>query len=180
MHRYGNSARLIAAVVGMALLTGVTVAAASGMAWGEPADGMRLGIEIGPRLTLHIVIENKGKVERNIALGSSTAKGAVYDFEFRIKTPDGKESMLFNMNGPAGIWSGAQPVIAHIAPGKTWEVSLPMDKFTSMEGGRERKLPDLLQAGYSVHVIVDTTPAARAERTRTEWTGRLTSGELRR
>ena len=167
MHRYRHSAALIAAAV-------------VALAWGDSLDGLRLGVGFDGPSKIEVAIENDGKVQRNIPLGSSSPKGAVYDFEFRVAAPNGNEIMLFDLNGPAGIAPAPDPLIAHIAPRQTWQVSLPLEKFVIMEGSRQRTLPDLLAHNYSVHVILDTTAAARVERTRSEWTGRLRSGELRR
>jgi hypothetical protein len=166
VRRYRNGAALIAAAV-------------IAIAWGDAVDGLRLGLAYGPASQLRIVLENNGKVERNIPLGSSSAKGAVYDLEFTITSPGGRKALIFNLNGPAGIAASPEPIIAHLAPKASYEILLPLSKFVFLEDGKNRTLPEMLKLHYSVQASLDTTPNARVERTRSEWTGRLSSGDLR-
>lgn len=167
MRRYRDGAALLAAAV-------------IAIAWGDAADGLRLGIGYGPASQLRIVIENDGKIERNIPLGSSSGKGAIYDFEFTLVSPAGKEFLLFNLNGPPGVAPAPEPIIAHLAPKASYEVLLPLNKIVFLDNGKNAPLPEMLKLHYSAHVSLDTTPSARAERTRSEWTGKLISGELRK
>ena len=89
------------------------------LAWGEVSSGLRLGIGLGPASPepqLRLVFENAAKLEIPVLLGAMTGKGAVYNLTFRIKSPGGQESDLFNFNGPPGIIAGyVEPIIAHIA-----------------------------------------------------------------
>ena len=163
MRRYRNGIALIAAAV-------------TAIAWGDAVDGLRLGIGYGAASQLRVVLENDGKVERNIPLGSSSGKGAVYDFEFTLVSPAGKEFLLFNLNGPAGVAASPEPIVAHLAPKASYEVPLLLNKIVFLDNGKNLPLPEMLKLHYSVRVSLDTTPNARAERTRSEWTGKLIRG----
>lgn len=166
MRRHRHGAALIAAAV-------------IAIAWGDAVDGLRLGIGYGPASQLRVVLENNGKIERNIPLGSSSGRGAVYDFKFTLVSPAGDEFLLFNLNGPPGVSASPEPIIAHVAPKASYEAMLSLNKLVFLDGGKNVPVPEMLKRHFSVRATLDTTPNARAERTRSEWTGKLTSGELR-
>ena len=160
----------------------IALALAAGISWGAPVDGLRIGIGPGsasPEPMLRVILENVGKSEIDVPLGSQSAKGPVYDLDFRIKPPGRAESPLFNMNGPAGIAREVKPIVASIAPGKTYEVLLPMKRFVLLENGKSRTLTELLPLHYSVRVGLDTTSDATTTHVRSQWLGKIISGELR-
>ena len=73
------------------------------IAWGPPDHGLRFGIAFGPTSPepqIRLVFQNIDRPECLVPLGSTSAKGPVYDVEFTLKAPDGKESPVFNFNGP--------------------------------------------------------------------------------
>ncbi len=155
--------------------------AASGLQWGAVSSGVRLGIGPGPTTPeplLRLVIENTGVPEVRIPLGGMTAKGPIYNLLFRITSPRGKESPLFNMNGPAGRMK-TEPLIAHLARGQKYEILLPMSKFTALDEGTNRSLPAMLAAHYSVRAVLDTTGNPREVTSFALWAGNLSSGEYR-
>jgi hypothetical protein len=166
-------------------LAGVLAAAdrVDGIAWGMPDHGLRLGIAFGPTSPdpqLLLVFQNMDTAERLVPLGSSSAKGPVYDIEFTIKSPDGKELPLFNFNGPPGIQPAAKPIVIQIPRGEKHEILLSMKKLIYLDNGKSRPLPEMLALHYSVHASVDTSGDARWTRTLSQWMGKLVSGELRR
>jgi hypothetical protein len=112
-------------------------------------------------------------------LGSQSAKGPVYDIEFRLTAPSGTQSPIFNFNGPAGIQPAARPIVLDIARGQTQEVVLAMNKLIYVDNGKNRPLTDLLAQHYTVHASIDTSGDARWNRTLNQWMGKLVSGELR-
>ena len=93
-------------------------AAEDGLQWGAPVEGLHMGIGLGPESPepqLRLVFENAKMPEIDVPLGSSSDKGAVYDLEFTLTSPDGKkEFSLFNMNGPPGVQKVVQPIIAQL------------------------------------------------------------------
>jgi hypothetical protein len=114
-----------------------------------------------------------------LPLGSSSAKGPVYDIEFRIQSPQGKELPLFNFNGPPGIQPAAKPIIVEIPRGGKHEIQLSMKKLIYLDNGKSRPLPEMLALHYSVRASVDTSGDARWTRTLSQWMGKVVSGELR-
>jgi hypothetical protein len=158
-------------------------AAEDGLQWGAPVEGLHMGIGLGPASPepqLRLVFENAKMPEIDVPLGSSSDKGAVYDLEFTLTSPDGKkEFSLFNMNGPPGVQKVVQPIIAQLKRGGRYEILLSMKKFVYLDNGREKTLPEMLRAHYSVHAVLDTTADARANHVRGQWLGKIMSGELR-
>jgi hypothetical protein len=153
------------------------------VAWGEPSGGLRLGIGLGPASPepqLRLVFENMGKIEIPLLLGAMTGKGPVYNLTFRVKSPGGQESDLFNFNGPPGIAGKADPILAHIAKGQKYEILLPLKKFVAIENGKNQTLPELLAAHYSVRAMLDTSGDPRQVRPIALWMGEVTSGDLKK
>jgi len=114
-----------------------------------------------------------------LPLGSTSARGPVYDVQFALRAPDGTEEPLFNFNGPPGVQHAAQPIVADIPRGKTFEIVLSMNKLIYLDNGKNRTLAEMLVRHYSVHATVDTSGDARWTRTRDQWMGRIVSGDLR-
>jgi hypothetical protein len=153
------------------------------VAWGEPSSGLRLGIGLGPASPepqLRLVFENMAKFEIPVLLGAMTGKGAVYNLTFRVKSPGGQESDLFNFNGPPGIAGSAEPIIAHIARGQRYEILLALKKFVALENGKNRTLPELLAAHYSVRAMLDTSGDPRQVRPLALWMGEVASGDFKK
>lgn len=171
-----------------ALLVASLISAASphtddSVAWGEVSSGLRLGIGLGPvspAPQLRLVFENMGKIEIPVLLGAMTGKGAVYNLTFRVKSPAGQESDLFNFNGPPGIAGSAEPIIAHIAKGRKYEILLPLKKFVALENGKNQTLPELLAAHYSVRAMLDTSGDPRQVRPLALWMGEVASGDFKK
>ena len=113
-------------------------------------------------------------------LGSASAKGDVYDIEFKITSPAGKEFPVFNFNGPVGIQPAAKPIVIEIPKHQSREVLLALNKLIYLENGKNRPLPEMLAQHYSVRASVDTSGDARWTRTLSQWMGKVVSGELRR
>ncbi len=160
-------------------LSALPVFAEDPVAWGPVSDGMRLGIgpgPVAPEPQLRLVFENMGSGPIQVLLGGMTGKGAVYNLVFLVKSPSGRESDLFNLNGPPGIAGHIEPIIARIARGGTYEILLTLKKFTAIENGRERTLPDLLAAHYAVRATLDTGGDPRQARPLGMWMGAVDSG----
>ena len=152
------------------------------IAWGLPDHGVRFGLAFGPTVPepqLRLIFQNVDRPECLLPLGSSSAKGPVYDVEFTIKAPDGKESPLFNFNGPPGIQPAPKAIVIEIQRGQKHEILLSMKKLVYLDNGKNRTLPEMLALHYSVHASVDTSGDARWTRTRDQWMGKVVSGELR-
>src|ERR1700761_8164695 len=98
-----------------------------GIAWGQPDHGVRFGLAFGPKSPepqLRLIFQNVDRSECFLPLGSSSAKGPVYDVEFRLKAPDGKEFPVFNFNGPPGIQPAPKPIVIEIPRGQKHEILL--------------------------------------------------------
>jgi hypothetical protein len=150
----------------------------SALEWGEVASGVRLGIGLGPSV-LKLVFENTAPQEVQIPLGGTTVKGPLYNLLFRIKSPAGEESSLFDFSGPTGLHLKVEPLVAHIARGQKYEILIPLDKLVYLDHGRNRLLPELLAAHYSVRAILDTTGDPREVHAFAIWAGTVSSGLLK-
>jgi hypothetical protein len=158
--------------------------AADDLVWGTADHGLRLGIGFGataPEPQLRVVFENVERAECVLQLGSSSAKGAVYNVEFTLTAPDGKEFPAFNFKGPPGVQKGAQPIMIHLARSEKHEIAQALNKLIYVDsGGKNHPVTEMLGQHYSLHAAVDTTGTAQWSRTHSEWMGKVISGDLRR
>jgi hypothetical protein len=164
------------------ILAFLAVAAAppdSGLEWGAVSSGVRLGIGLAPS-SLRLVFENTTAQEVEIPLGGTTVKGPLYNLLFRIKSPAGEESSLFDFSGPTGVHLKVEPLVAHLARGQKYEILLPLDKLVFLDHGKNRLLPELLAAHYSVRAILDTTGDPREVHSFAIWAGTVSSGVLKK
>jgi hypothetical protein len=166
------------------VLAGALCAADPGgnIAWGMPDHGLRFGIGLGPTSPdpqLLLVFQNVDRPECLVPLGSTSAKGPVYDIEFTLKSPAGKEFPVFNFNGPPGIQPAAKPIVIEIPRGQKHEIFLSLKKLIYLDNGKSRPLSEMLALHYSVHARVDTSGDARWTRTLSQWMGKVVSGDLR-
>jgi|SRR5579863_8702753 len=155
---------------------------ADNIAWGPPDHGLRFGIALGPTSPepqLLLVLQNVDRPQCLVPLGSSSAKGPVYDIEFTIKSPGGKEFPVFNFNGPPGIQPAAKPIVIDIPKGQKHEILLSLKKLIYLDNGKSRTLSEMLALHYSVHASVDTSGDARWTRTLNQWMGKIVSGDFR-
>jgi|SRR6185437_11315417 len=153
-----------------------------GIAWGPVDHGLKFGIAFGPSTPdpqLRLVFQNVDKTDCLLPLGSTSAKGPVYDIEFTLTSPAGQQFPVFNFNGPPGIQPVAQPIQIAIPKGQKHEVLLSAKKLIYLDNGKSHPLPEMLAQHYSVHASVDTSGDARWTRTRGQWMGKVTTGELR-
>jgi hypothetical protein len=142
-----------------------------------------MGLAFGPASPepqLRVVFQNVDRPECLIPLGSTSAKGSVYDIEFRVTSPSGKDSPLFNFNGPPGIQREAKPIVIEIPKGQKREILLSLNKLIFLDNGKNRPLTEMLAQHYSVRGTVDTSGDARYTRTLSQWMGKVVSGELKR
>ena len=156
---------------------------ADDVAWGAADHGLRMGLAFGPTSPepqLRVVFQNVDRPECLIPLGSMSAKGSVYDIEFRVTSPSGKDSPLFNFNGPPGIQHEAKPIVLEIPKGQKREILLSLNKLIFLDDGKNRPLTEMLAQHYSVRAMVDTSGDARYTRTLSQWMGKVVSGELKR
>lgn len=169
-------------LLALTLALTLTLHAATPIAWGPPDHGVRFGLAFGPSSPdpqIRLIFQNVDRPQCLLPLGSTSAKGPVYDVEFTLKAREGTESTLFNMNGPAGIQPAPKPIQISLNKGQQYEILLSMKKLIYIQNGKSLTLPEMLARHYSVYAVVDTTGEARYTRTRDQWMGRLVSGELR-
>jgi hypothetical protein len=174
--------RSIALGLGIALIALGASKPADNIAWGEEDHGVRIGLAHGaasPEPQIRVIFQNVNRPQCLLPLGSQSAKGPVYDIEFAVTSPAGKQSPVFNFNGPPGIQHEVKPIILDIPRGQTREVDLSMKKLIYADKGQNRPLTDLLAQHYTVHASVDTSGDARWSRTLNQWMGKAISGELR-
>jgi len=156
---------------------------ADNIAWGAPDHGVRFGLAFGPTSPepqLRLIFQNVDRPRCLLPLGSSSAKGPVYDVQFAIKAPDGKQEFpVFNFNGPPGIQPAPKPIVIEIPRGQKHEILLSMKKLIYLDNGRNRTLQEMLALHYSVNASVDTSGDARWTRTLDQWMGKIVSGDLR-
>jgi hypothetical protein len=81
---------------------------AEGVAWGQAADGVRLGVGLGADETVRLVFQNTRATERDLLLGGRTGIGPIYSMEFTATGPDGKACQVF-LGGVAGV---VEPIVA--------------------------------------------------------------------
>lgn len=154
----------------------------SGLKWGTVSSGVRLGIGLGPSTPtpmLRLVFENTAAQEVQIPLGGTTVKGPLYNVLFRIKSPAGDESSLFDFSGPTGAHLKVQPLVARLARGQKYEILIPLEKLVFLDHGKNRQLPELLAAHYSARAILDTTGDPREVHAFAIWAGNVSSGLLK-
>ena len=165
------------------LTCGFFLNAADNVSWGPPDHGLRLGMAIAaasPDPQIRVVFQNMDRPQCLLPLGSTSARGPVYDVLFTVRAPDGKESPLFNFNGPPGVQHAVQPIVIDIAKGKTYEILLSMKKLIYLDNnGKNHTLPEMLALHYSVRASLDTSGESRFERSRDQWMGKVISGDLR-
>jgi hypothetical protein len=165
------------------LALGAADHAADNIAWGPPDHGLRFGIAFGPTSPepqLRLIFQNADRPECLLPLGSTSSKGPVYDVQFTLRAPDGKESPVFNFNGPPGVQhADVKPIVIEIPKGQKREILLSMKKLIYLDNGKSRPLPEMMALHYSVRASVDTSGDARWTRTRDQWMGRVVSGDLR-
>jgi hypothetical protein len=153
------------------------------LVWGEVNGGVRLAIGLGPTTpqpTLRLVFENTVAKEVQLLLGEMTPKGPIYNVVFRITSPAGKEFSLFDLNGPTGPAGKVEPLVAHLARGQKYEILLKLSKLVYLDNNaRNRPLPEMLAAHYSVRAMLDTSGEPRQPRSFPLWYGSVSSGEFR-
>jgi hypothetical protein len=168
----------------LALLIVSSSQAEDPLVWGEVNGGVRLGIGLGPTTpqpTLRLVFENTAAKIVQLPLGEMTSKGPIYNVVFRITSPAGKEYSLFDLNGPAGSTGKIDPLVAHLARGQKYEILLQLSKLVYLDNNaRNRPLPEMLAAHYSVRAMLDTSGEPRQLRSFPLWFGNVSSGEFRR
>jgi hypothetical protein len=167
----------------IALIALAAPASDPSLQWGEISSGVRLGIGLSPTTpepALRLVFQNVNVPSVQIPLGGKTLKGPIYNMVFRITSPEGDEFPLFNMSGPTGTHMKIEPLVAPLTRGQKYEILLPMKKFVFLDHGKERLLPELLAAHYSVQAILDTTGNPRIVTSLALWAGDVRSGELRK
>jgi hypothetical protein len=165
------------------LLLALAVAADPSLKWGAESSGVRLGIGFGPagpEPTLRLVFQNVNAPHVEIPLGGMAPHGALYNMTFRITSPRGEEFPLFNMNGPTDRNVKVEPLVARLSRGQKYEVLLPLNKFVFLDHGKERLLPELLAAQYSVRASLDTSGNPRRVDSLALWAGDVSSGELKK
>lgn len=153
-----------------------------GIAWGQADHGVRFGLAFGPTAPdpqLRLIFQNVDRPQCLLPLGSESAKGPVYDIEFRITSPDGKEFPLFNFNGPPGIQPAAKPIVLDIPKGMRHEILLSETKLIYLDNGKNRPLTEMLARHYSVRASVDTSGDARYSRVLNQWMGKVSTGNLK-
>ena len=176
---------LPAVLLGLAAFSAVRAAdKPDNIAWGPVDHGLRFGLAFGPATPeprLRLVFQNMDRPDCVLQLGSSSAKGDVYNVEFNIVSPDGKEFPAFNFNGPPGVQKSAQPILIHIARGEKHEIQQSLNKLVYVDDhGKNHPVPEMLALHYALRATVDTTGTAQWTRTRSEWMGKVVSGDLRR
>src|SRR4051812_37004543 len=164
-----RSCAILCCAILCALACVLTAAApADNIAWGPPDHGLRFGIAFGPTSPdpqLKLIFQNVDRPECLVPLGSTSAKGPVYDIEFTLRSPDGKEFSVFNFNGPPGIQPAAKPIVVEIPRGQRHEIFLSLKKLIYLDNGKSRPLTEMLPLHYSVRASVDTSGDARWTRT---------------
>jgi hypothetical protein len=175
--------RLKLLLLGLPLLALAAATADPGLKWGAESSGVRLGIGFGPtspEATLRLVFQNVSVPHVEIPLGGIAPHGALYNMTFRITSPRGEEFPLFNMNGPTDRRVKVEPLVARLSRGQKYEVLLPLNKFVYLDRGKERLLPEMLAAQYSVRASLDTSGNPRQVDSLALWAGSVTSGELKK
>jgi hypothetical protein len=154
------------------------------IAWGPVDHGLKFGIAYGPAMPepqLRLIFQNTDRAECVLQLGSSSSKGSIYNVEFYLRSPEGKEFPAFNFNGPPGVQKSAKPIMIYITRGEKYEILQSLNKLIYVDNtGKNRPVLEMLALHYSLHATVDTTGTAQWSRTRSEWMGKVTSGDLRR
>ena len=171
-------------VVSIFVLAGQLAAYAVEPKWGEPVNGLRLGIAAGrasleAESRLLVILENTGGSRRTILLGAESGNGPIYGLSFNVHNKQGKVCQVLNLTGGPGVAGSLSPMTVGLSPGKQYEIVLPMRKLICVENRTDLSLDVLLRRQFSVSASfqVDEKSAAWANLLK-PWLGTIRSGDL--
>lgn len=152
--------------------------------WGKPIHGLRLGIAAemaSPESESRLLatLENTGDSNLTILLGASSGNGPVYNLTFSARNAQGKACEVLNLTGGPGVGGFVSPLTVELAPGKRYEIGLPMKKLICVANRTDLALDVLLRRRFSVSASlrVDDQGAAWANLIH-PWLGIIRSGDL--
>jgi hypothetical protein len=151
--------------------------------WGPAVGGVRLAIGLGPASSepaFRVLLQNTSSTGQNVLVGAQRGNSPVYNLQFTAKAPDGKECRLFDVKALVDPMAGlASPVVIHLDPGGTHEITYPLKELLCIEGRREITLDTLLKRRYSVRASLEVdAKGAKWSGLPHPWIGRVMSGEL--
>ena len=174
----------IAGIAGLTIAIVASVAfEADSLSWGPSHEGLRMGIglaQASSESVLRIVVENIGPTKRDLLLGGMTGNGPMRNLQFTGTAPDGTECEVLNLADAGPVAGLVLPLIAHLAPGATYEILLPLRKLIYVKDRTDITLETLLAKGYSVRASLEVdAQGAQWAGIPAPWFGKLISGEFR-
>src|SRR6478672_8874785 len=119
-------------VVAIATFHPMLIRAADAVSWGQPANGLRVGVAVTPRLStgkLRLALQNVGASGMDVLLGGKTGIGTMYTMKFGVSDPSGNERQLFYFGGANSVGGYLEPLLIRVVPGETYDLWLPLNKF---------------------------------------------------
>lgn len=147
--------------------------------WGDPVNGLRLGVAVESEATLLVLLENSGSSNLTIMVGAESGNGVFYHVAFHAKDARGHVCEVLNLAGPGVVAGSLAPISIHLEPGQQYAIHLPMHKLICVEHQTDIPLDALLRRGYSVTAAFSVdAPAAAWAHILQPWLGAIRSGQL--
>jgi hypothetical protein len=136
---------------------------------------------------LRLAFQNAGSADIDVLLGGRTGIGPMYAMKFTVTDPSGNEHNLGYFGGANFVGGYIEPILVRLAPGETYDLLFPLNKFVCVLNRKDVTLDTLLQKRYSLRASLEVNAesarwcmANAAWRGRMQvWTGKTASGELR-
>jgi hypothetical protein len=153
------------------------------IAWGEPANYLRLGLSVdkfGPSPKVRLFLKNLSGVTLDLQVGSSmgTAGPSYHNLTFITTAPRGKKTRWFWNSGMqvSGVMS---LIIATVPAHQVYEITIPRDEMIfSVDPSKQTSLDAALKTSASLRVTLKEGLIPMSEKN-TWWGGQATSGEFR-
>jgi hypothetical protein len=125
-----------------------------------------------------VVLENVSSDPRDVLLGHGTGKGPMYSLKFLAMEPDGKEREGFNLSLFTPIAGLMIPIVAHLEPGASRELSFPLAHILCIAKPKDITLDTFAKLQYPIRVLFEGS-AIGGTATKNPWVGKLTSASIR-
>jgi len=164
------------------VLAGSTLCAASAPAWGEPVNGIRLGLktkDVPGTYAIEILFRNVSETEQVLVIGATTGIGPIYSLDFVATRPDGNTCKVLDVT-VGSVGGVLLPIVLRLGPGEIRNVSIATESLICVADRKYLTADVLLENGYSIQASFvghsDTNISGEMLR---GWLGTVKSGSLR-
>jgi hypothetical protein len=145
--------------------------AAESFVWGEPQNGLRIGMAIRGE-EMRIAVQNVSQDHLDVLLGANSG----YWVKFSAMTREGESIEVLNLAVPPAAGFVA-PHIEGLQPGERYEFGLPMNRLVAVIERRDITVRQLLQQGCSLRAWLEVTSELSARwHGASPWIGKVSSG----